>query len=242
MWIWKSRRRVNNLVIDLELIELKHGSHASSQDGVCLMEAVALFAGEEHTDRPACVCPVLTNFGISLNDRMNTVNRQKLKRLIPRLVGTRNESLENRRAEFLADRALRLFLPIALRHAGDAMEKANLEEHAISLRQCVAQMESLPAGYSATAAAAATAAAREAATATAAAWAAEAWEAARAAMAAAEAARAAMAAAEAWAAEAWEAARAAAAAARAARAEADGVWDIAIEVFEQVIAIGEVAA
>lgn len=148
--------------LDLESLELSHGGHASRNDGVCLMEAVAYFAGEEHSDRPACACPVLTRYGIGLNDCMPAAQRQKLKALIPSLVGTRNEALEKRRGYFLAERAMHLFLPIALRQAANAMEKAELEEHAISLRQHAAILDVVPMGAAAEAARAAARAAEAA--------------------------------------------------------------------------------
>src|SRR4051812_4805048 len=73
----------------LDALELENGSHAAREKGVCLMEAVAWFANEPHSDRPKCACPVLTSFGISLNDRFSAEERQLLKPLIPKLVGTR---------------------------------------------------------------------------------------------------------------------------------------------------------
>lgn len=68
---------------------LDRGSHIRRTDGVCLLEAVAWFAGEDHTDRPACTCPVLAAFGRTLNDRLLTAERQLLRPLIPQLAGTR---------------------------------------------------------------------------------------------------------------------------------------------------------
>jgi hypothetical protein len=130
--------------LDLESFELKSGGHSSREAGMCLMEAVAWFNNEPHSASPLCACPVLTSFGISLNDRMPDAERQKLKPLIPKLVGTRNPALARRRADFLVDRALRLFVPIALRAAGDAMEKAKIEEHALKLRAAAKSMEELP--------------------------------------------------------------------------------------------------
>ena len=72
-------------------IRLTIGDHNSSADGLCLMEAVALFAGERHGDWPACVCPVLIEFGRVLNDTMPDQWRTDLLLpLVPALVGTRD--------------------------------------------------------------------------------------------------------------------------------------------------------
>ncbi|WP_375250418.1 hypothetical protein [Sphingomonas sp.] len=71
-------------------IELKAGQHASPADGLCLMEAVALFAGERHGDWPYCVCPALIEFGRVLNDALPDRRRTAmLLPLVPVLVGTR---------------------------------------------------------------------------------------------------------------------------------------------------------
>ena len=47
---------------DLDTITLDSGSHDRRTDGVCVMEAVAWWAGEDHSDRPECVSPVIGAF------------------------------------------------------------------------------------------------------------------------------------------------------------------------------------
>lgn len=74
--------------MDLETLVLEKGAHTFRAKGMCLMEAVAHFACEGHTDRPNCVSPALAAFGRSLNDALTHDRRQSLKVLIPRLVGT----------------------------------------------------------------------------------------------------------------------------------------------------------
>jgi hypothetical protein len=71
-------------------IYLEKGRHAFPQEGMCLMEAVAFIAGEDFTDRPECVSPVLAEFGRILNDFLSDDARQQLIPLIPKLVGTVN--------------------------------------------------------------------------------------------------------------------------------------------------------
>ena len=72
-------------------IRLTAGDHDSPADGLCLMEAVALFAGERHGDWPTCACPVLIEFGRVLNDTMPDQWRTDLLLpLVPVLVGTRD--------------------------------------------------------------------------------------------------------------------------------------------------------
>lgn len=114
-----------------KLATIKHldkGSHhhqavTHSPDNLyCLMEAVAYVAGETWSDEPECVCPVLGSFGRSLNDYMTSDVRQQLIHLIPDLIGTRaTPDVEEKRAYLLVDWAVRVFLPIVLRHSDSGM-------------------------------------------------------------------------------------------------------------------------
>jgi len=89
------------------------------------MEAVAYLAGEPHTDHPACACPVLTAYGVRLNDAMGEgpvgdhLRDRYLRDLAALLVGTRADpETQRRRAYILADGAVRAIAPIALDAAG----------------------------------------------------------------------------------------------------------------------------
>jgi hypothetical protein len=207
-----------------DTMELKYGDHATREDGLCLMEAVALLGGEGHTDKPECACPVLSAFGRKLNDGMgkgaegDALRAKYLADLAPRLVGTQaTPEVELKRAFIFTDGAVRVLAPIALDATGLCDAAATLRALSPVTSQATAQ---------AAEAAEAAANAAEAA----AAWAAE---------AAAEAAAAAAAAAggvdAVWAAEA--AAEAAAAAANAA-ANAD-VWVEARALFIRAIEVSD---
>jgi len=67
--------------------ELKRGNHDRPEDGLCVLEAVAWFEGEPHSDHPRCVCPVLAHFCRAFNDRLGE-RRQDLVPYIPRLANT----------------------------------------------------------------------------------------------------------------------------------------------------------
>ena len=106
-------------------MKLSHGKHSTREDGLCLMEAVALLGGEGHTDTPECACPVLSAFGRKLNDEMghgsegDALRAKYLADLAPRLVGTRSTpEVEIRRALVFADGAVRVLAPLALEAAG----------------------------------------------------------------------------------------------------------------------------
>jgi hypothetical protein len=108
-----STEATNTKIPAIESLVLKHGHHNNRDEGVCLLEAVAWFAGEPHSDHPECTDVALGAYGRALNDRMRTdEERAPLRPLIPRLVGTRGSSkLATRRAYFVVDRYLRQDLP-----------------------------------------------------------------------------------------------------------------------------------
>jgi|SRR5215831_12486186 len=69
--------------------QLRHGAGRDYKDGGCIMQVVSYLWDGQWTDHPECVHPVLINVCISINDHVNDVERQKLWRLIPRLMNTR---------------------------------------------------------------------------------------------------------------------------------------------------------
>ncbi len=114
----------------LETLELESGGHEAPNNGLvhaCVMEAVAYVAGDPWSDHPECVSPVLGAFLRSWNDSLADVDRQMLKPLIPRLVGTKaSKKVEEKRAWMATDWLARECAPAFLRAAG-------LTEHAEAL-------------------------------------------------------------------------------------------------------------
>ena len=93
-------------------IYLDYGSHDPHEGKYCLLEAAAHLAGEQHTDRPKCVCPVLAAVGRGLNDLLDADRRQVLLAgLAPALVGTFDPALAKQRSLEWADWCTRVFLP-----------------------------------------------------------------------------------------------------------------------------------
>jgi len=85
--------------IDLDTLHLKGGGHHGPESGACLLEAVSWFAGEPWSDRPACTSELLAAAGRSLNDAIkDQAERDALKDLIPHLVGTANDGLDEQRS------------------------------------------------------------------------------------------------------------------------------------------------
>jgi hypothetical protein len=45
--------------VTYQTIKLSKGKHTSPEDGACVMELASMLAGEQFSDHPASVCPVL---------------------------------------------------------------------------------------------------------------------------------------------------------------------------------------
>ena len=159
----------------LEPLVLETGAHDAPNNGLvhaCMMEAVSYVAGEPWSDHPECASPVLGAFLRSWNDSLSDEDRQMLKPLIPRLVGTKaSKAVEEKRAWMATDWLARECAPALLRLAG-------LTEHAETLEGLAALTTTKRAERAKPKLAAARDAARDAARAAAGA---AAWDAARAA-------------------------------------------------------------
>jgi hypothetical protein len=109
------------LNIDLETLNLLKGSHHDRERGMCVMEAVAYIAGEPHSDRPACACPVITALMIRWNDGLpsDEERNQWLRPLVPLLVGTRStREVQKARGKMARDFLFQSALPALLTLAG----------------------------------------------------------------------------------------------------------------------------
>ncbi|WP_394142564.1 hypothetical protein [Burkholderia multivorans] len=96
---------------DLDNIAINHGAHDSPEHGHCLLEVVSLFAGEDFSDSPACVDPILAQFGRSWNDGMRSdEERAQLKVYITRLPGTnKGPDLSQKRGWMAMDWLIRTY-------------------------------------------------------------------------------------------------------------------------------------
>ncbi len=100
----------------LPTLVLTVGDHDAPAAGVCMLEAAAWMAGERWTDRPACVAVPLATMGRGLNDVLPDDQRQALRPLLPRLLGTSGRPEVDERASLLAlDWLTRTYLPTWLR-------------------------------------------------------------------------------------------------------------------------------
>jgi hypothetical protein len=113
---------------DLETLILAKGAHNDRSDGLCLLEAVAWWAGETHTDQPACVSPILGAYGRAINDLLPHDKRQQLRQLIPLLPGTAADGLDETRSYAALDWLIRTWIPTWL-------DLAALKNDATALRR-----------------------------------------------------------------------------------------------------------
>ena len=116
---------------DLDAITLASGAHDRRTDGMCVMEAVAWWAGEDHSDHPECVSPVIGAFLRSWNDALPDGDRQQLRRWIPEVVGTNAGPAVDAELSWIAlDWLVRVHTPAWLRLAGLIEQAALLTDMA----------------------------------------------------------------------------------------------------------------
>jgi len=110
---------VTDTKLDLDTLTLAKGNHHDRSNGLCAMEAVAWLAGEKHNDQPDCVSPVIGAFVRRWNDDLGDNDRQKLKPILPTLIGTAADlKTESRRAWMVTDWMVRTYMPAWLDLAG----------------------------------------------------------------------------------------------------------------------------
>jgi hypothetical protein len=111
-----------------EPFQLAPGKHATREEGLCAMEAVAWLAGLPHSDRPACTSEILAGYVRHLNDHMPDEERSRLVAFLPELIGTADPDLDHVLNAHLSWQAIHLFAPAALRALEYEEEALLLEE------------------------------------------------------------------------------------------------------------------
>jgi hypothetical protein len=130
--------------VDLDALVLKRGKHDRRKDGVDIMEAVAWFAGEEHSDHPKCASEVIAAGMRSLNDDWDDAARQQLKAYVPLLVGSNAlVAVELRRAWMALDSLVREHTPAWLRAVG-AGDEADLLTSATAISDAATADKAFP--------------------------------------------------------------------------------------------------
>jgi hypothetical protein len=104
-------------------VRLEPGRHRSPDDGVCVVELASMIGGEEFTDRPKCVCPVIGSFLRCWNDRAGYADRQRLSPYASQVVGTGGYR-----------RTSRIRRDVCLSYAGADLDRGPLRRAAARLR------------------------------------------------------------------------------------------------------------
>jgi hypothetical protein len=81
---------------------LSRGAHEGPSDGACIMEYASFITGDRWTDFPGCTNRVLAKAAQLVNDLTEDDERQQLLPLLPRLMGTTEDTSEIRRAMAVA--------------------------------------------------------------------------------------------------------------------------------------------
>jgi hypothetical protein len=96
-------------LVSYQTITLSKGKHDSPDEGACVMELASMLAGEQFTDRPRSVCPVIGSFLRAYNDRIDDRRRQDLYAYAAKVVGSRAaQDVQHARAERLGAWTLEL--------------------------------------------------------------------------------------------------------------------------------------
>ncbi len=109
---------VQDRLARLPRVVLAKGKHNSFNAGHCATETVAWLAGEEHTDHPQCLSPILGQFLRTWNDQLDEGGRQKLKPYLPRTIGSSNDGHDELRGWLCADWLIRVYTPAWLELGG----------------------------------------------------------------------------------------------------------------------------
>ncbi|HEY2159820.1 MAG TPA: hypothetical protein VGH24_00800 [Solirubrobacteraceae bacterium] len=92
-----------------QTISLTRGKHHSPRDGACVMELASMLAGEQFSDHPVSVCPVIGSLLRAHNDAIDDRRRQDLYRYAAEVVGSRSSgSVQEARAVRLTEWSARV--------------------------------------------------------------------------------------------------------------------------------------
>jgi hypothetical protein len=127
-------------LVSYQTITLSRGKHGSPDEGACVMELASMLAGEQFTDRPQSVCPVIASFLRAYNDRIDDRRRQDLYAYAAKVVGSRASlDVQDARAKRLSSWAVELhgrrwlqrLVPARLRAMGGIRSADLVGSHAV---------------------------------------------------------------------------------------------------------------
>lgn len=115
-------------MLDLDKVNLTRGAHTKKSGEMCAMECASMLAGEDWSDAPKCVSPIIGAFMRNFNDSVDDDTRQKLKRFIPLVINTNTGAADDLRRSWMAmDWLVRVHVPAWL-------DLAKLDSYAAAIR------------------------------------------------------------------------------------------------------------
>lgn len=91
-------------------LHMKRGSRGAFNLDICATETFTYLTGAQN-DAPRCVSPILARFAGTLHDDLDGERRHELTRLVPSLLGTADDGLDERRGYMALDWLIRTWLP-----------------------------------------------------------------------------------------------------------------------------------
>jgi hypothetical protein len=95
-------------------LPLRVGESDHPANGACAMDAVSWLVEGRLGDHPKCVCPVITDYVINLNDTFEDVERQQLRTRLLRLIDTVDKPNAGNRTRFVIRHAMTVLVPLML--------------------------------------------------------------------------------------------------------------------------------
>jgi hypothetical protein len=87
-----------------QTVRLDRGRHMSPSEGACVMELASMLAGEQFSDHPRSVCPVIGSLLRAYNDSVDDSHRQDLYACAAKVVGSASgEDVQITRARCLRE-------------------------------------------------------------------------------------------------------------------------------------------
>lgn len=134
-----------------DTLVLTRGKHATREDGMCLMEAVAREAGEQHTDTPHSVPQEVAFLGIRVNDAHiwhdDADRTATLVPLIPSILkAAHGDGPRQRRIDFAVSLAISLAVEVLKTRGLQTHEVYELLTCVAAYRKAINQQEHLNVG------------------------------------------------------------------------------------------------
>ncbi len=135
--------------MDITGIVLMRGCHKSRDEGMCIMEAAAYIAGEEHSDQPACVSTAIADVLRTLNDGLSNdqLRTDLLMPLLPKILNTAATPYVESKRSYMAFCVPAWLDTIGLHAEANSIRSVNTITNVDSSQACMTHLKSAYAAY-----------------------------------------------------------------------------------------------